>query len=232
MYKLHIPYTGAKLAEEVLDTTKNTFYTHKEKYLNHLSEFFIWHQENNKYILDELIKPFETPRERTSKEAKMKFYKERTDDIVTKEPYNSGANIARNISATNNKYNVKEETISKYVRTILKGFYISIDDHWSRPSEDHLHYIPLTAEEVAYLQSLFKSKSNNDLNYKYCAEYEAGNIDRQEFLELLGNNVLNDYQTIMTAFQEKYGYRPIKTKKFQPAPEKNTSFNWDARKPD
>lgn len=227
MYQLNLAYNGKQLAENVFGISGKSFYNKKEFYLNHLSQYFVWHQDKTKYILDSVIKPFETPKDKNSKEVKMQFYKERTDDIVTKEPYNSGANIARNISATNNKYNVKEETISKYVRTILKGFYISIDDRWSRPSEDHLHYIPLTAEEVAYLQSLFKSKSNNDLNYKYCAEYEAGNIDRQEFLELLGNNVLNDYQTIMTAFQEKYGYRPIKTKKFQPAPEKNTSFSWD-----
>lgn len=153
----------------------------------------------------------------------MQYYKEKTDKIITAEPYNSGANVARNIQ-TNNKYDVQDDTVARYVRTILKGFYISNDDRWSRPTADKLHYVPLTEEEIKYLNSLFKSKSNNDLNYKYCAEYEAGNITRQEFLELLGNNVLNDYQAIMDAFIAKYGYRPIKTKKFQRADAPQSAF--------
>lgn len=228
MYQLNVPYTGSKLASEVLNIGNSTFFNKKDHYLNYLSKYFKWHKEKSKYVLDELIQEYETPKERNNSKAKLEFYKERTDKIVAKEPYNSGANIARNIEKHDNKYNVKQDTISKYVRTILKGFYISIDDRWSRPSEDKLHYIPLTPEELEYLNALFKSKSNNELNYKYCAEYEAGNIDRQEFLELLGNNVLNDYQAIMTAFQEKYGYRPIKTKKFEPKTKAmEESFNWE-----
>ena len=36
MYKLNTPYSGAKLAEEVFQTTKQSFYSHKQKYLDHL----------------------------------------------------------------------------------------------------------------------------------------------------------------------------------------------------
>lgn len=223
MYELSVPYTGAKLCKNVFNISSSTFYRHKDIYLQHLSEYFKWHQDKDKYVLDEIIKPYETLKEKNSKEVKMQYYKERTDKIIATEPYNSGSNVARNIQQ-NNKYQVQDDTVSRYVRTILKGFYISIDDRWSRPSDDKLHYIPLTEEEVEYLNSLFKSKSNNELNYKYCAEYEAGNITRQEFLELLGTNVLNDYQAIMDAFIAKYGYRPIKTKKFQRADAPQTAF--------
>lgn len=218
MIELNKSYTGAKLSKELFNISSNTFYRHKDQYLKHLSEYYIWHQDDkSRYILDKEIKPYETIKEKNSKEVKMQYYKERTDKIVAAEPYNSGANVARNIQ-TNNKYNVQDDTVSRYVRTILKGFYVATDDRWSRPSEDKLHYIPLTDEELDYLNTLFKSKSNNELNYKYCAEYEAGNITRQEFLELLGGNVLNDYQHIMDLFIEKYGYRPIKTKKFEQTP--------------
>lgn len=227
MYKLNTPYSGAKLAEEVFQTTKQSFYSHKQKYLDHLSDYFEWTMVGSKYVLTKELKPFETTTEKKSAEKKQEYYKERTDEIVSKEPYNSGANIARNIQQ-NNKYKVKQETVARYVRTVLKGFYISMDDRWSRPSEDKLHYIPLTEEELTYLHNLFKTHSNNELNFKYCAEFEAGNIDRQEFLELLGNNVLNDYQSIMSAFVEKYGYRPIKTKKFEPKTKAmEESFSWE-----
>ena len=223
MYELNKSYTGAKLCKELFNISSSTFYRHKDTYLQHLSEYFNWHKDGEKYILDEEIKPYESLKEKNSKEVKMQYYKERTDKIIEKEPYNSGANVARNIQ-TNNKYDVQDDTVSRYVRTILKGFYISIDDRWSRPTEDKLHYVPLTEEEVESLNSLFKSKSNNELNYKYCAKYEAGNITRQEFLELLGSNVLNDYQHIMDMFIEKYGYRPIKTKKFERADAPRSAF--------
>lgn len=214
MYQLHTPYTGTQLAKELFHIAGNTFSKKKQTYLNHLSEYFKWHMEKSKYVLDAEIKPYETLKEKNSKEKKMEYYKQRTDTIIAAEPYNSGSNVARNIQQ-NNKYKVQTDTVSRYVRTILKGFYISFDSRWSKPSEDRLHYIPLTNEELQYLHSLFQSKSNNELNYTYCAEYEAGNITKEEFLELLGNAVLIDYNEIMLMFQDKYGYRPIKTKKFE-----------------
>lgn len=226
MYKLNQPYTGSQLAKEVFNITGNTFSKKKQLYLNHLSEYFKWHQEKTKYILDEEIKPYESLKEKNAKEKKMEYYKERTNKIIADEPYNSGSNVARNIQQ-NNKYNVQTDTVSRYVRTILKGFYISFDSRWSRPSEDNLHYIPLTDEELNYLKMLFQSKNNNnELKYSYCAEYEAGNITKAEFLELLGQAVLVDYNEIMTAFKDKYGYRPIKTKKFEmrePSPQSTTT---------
>lgn len=214
MYQLHTPYTGTQLAEELFHIAGNTFSKKKQTYLNHLNEYFEWHMEKSKYVLDAEIKPYETLKEKNSKEKKMEYYKQRTDTIIAAEPYNSGSNVARNIQR-NNKYKVQTDTVSRYVRTILKGFYISFDSRWSKPSDDKLHYIPLTNEELEYLHSLFQSKSNNELNYTYCAEYEAGNITKEEFLELLGNAVLIDYNEIMLMFQDKYGYRPIKTKKFE-----------------
>lgn len=221
MYQLHTPYTGTQLAETLFQISGRSFANKKQTYLSHLSEYFKWHMEKSKYVLDAEIKPYETLKEKNSKEKKMEYYKQRTDTIIAAEPYNSGSNVARNIQQ-NNKYKVQTDTVSRYVRTILKGFYISFDSRWSKPSEDRLHYIPLTNEELQYLHSLFQSKSNNELNYTYCAEYEAGNITKEEFLELLGNAVLIDYNEIMLMFQDKYGYRPIKTKKFEmrePLPE-------------
>ena len=225
MYQLHTPYTGTQLAEELFNVAGNTFSKKKTLYLNHLSEYFKWHREKSKYILDEELKPYETLKEKNSKEKKMEYYKERTDKIIAAEPYNSGSNVARNIQQ-NNKYKVQTDTVSRYVRTILKGFYISFDSRWSKPSDDKLHYIPLSQEELDYLHNLFQTKSNNELHYSYCAEYEAGNITREEFLELLGHAVLVDYNEIMLMFQDKYGYRPIKTKKFEmrePSPQNATT---------
>lgn len=220
MYEFNIPYTQKELAKEVFNIEANTFSKKKQYYLNHLSEYFSWGlTTKNKYILFAELKPFETPKEKNSKEKRMQYYKERTDKIIAAEPYNSGSNVARNIQV-NNKYQVQEDTVARYVRKLLRQCYITIDDRWSRPSEDNLHYIPLTEEELIYLKELFKTKGNNELNYKYCAEYQAGNISKQEFLELLGDNVLNDYNTIMNLFKERFGYRPIKTKKYEP-------HNWD-----
>ena len=219
-YILNKPYTGAKLAKEIFNISSNTFYAHKEEYLDYLSNFFNWTiTTKGSYILLNEIKPYESLKEKNSKEKRMQYYKERTDKIIAAEPYNSGSNVARNIQV-NNKYNVQEDTVARYVRKVLRQCYTTIDDRWSRPSDDNLHYIPLTEEELTYLKELFKTKGNNELNYKYCAEYQAGNISKQEFLELLGDNVLNDYNTIMNLFKERYGYRPIKTKKYEP-------HNWE-----
>lgn len=221
-YELNVPYSGAKLARELFNISSNTFYAHKEDYLNYLSKYFSWTlTTKGNYILTKELKPYETIKEKNSKEKRMEYYKEKTDTIIAKEPYNSGSNVARNIQV-NNKYKVQDDTVARYVRKILRQFYISVDDRWSRPTEDGLHYVPLTEEELDYLKMLFTTKGNNELNYKYCAEYKAGNITRQEFLELLGDNVLNDYNKIITIFKEKYGYFPIKTKKYQSSPWEDT----------
>lgn len=220
MYELNKPYPARFIAEELFKITPKTFSNSREKYLNHLSQYFDWYlTTKGNYVLEKELQPFETPKEKNAKEKKMEYYKERTNKIVTEEPYNSGSNVARNIQV-NNKYNQKDETVAQYVRQVLRTFYTSVDDRWSRPSEDHLHYIPLTAEELDYLKTLFKTKGNNELNFKYCAEYQAGNLSKQEFLELLGDNVLNDYNAIMNMFKDKFGFRPQKTKKYQP-------FNWE-----
>jgi len=219
-YELNVPYSGAELARELFNISSNTFYAHKEDYLNYLSKYFVWTlTTKGKYMLTKELIPYETIKEKNSKEKRMEYYKEKTDAIIAEEPYNSGSNVARNIQV-NNKYKVQEETVARYVRQVLRTFYTSVDDRWSRPSEDHLHYIPLTAEELDYLKMLFKTKGNNELNFKYCAEYQAGNLSKQEFLELLGDNVLNDYNAIMNMFKDKFGFRPQKTKKYQP-------FNWE-----
>lgn len=222
MYKLNEPYPASFIAEEFFKVTPKSFSNNREKYLQHLSEYFSWTlTTKGKYMLLKELQPYETPKEKVSKEKRMEYYKEKTDTIIAEEPYNSGSNVARNIQV-NNKYKVQDDTVARYVRKILRQFYISVDDRWSRPTEDGLHYVPLTEEELDYLKMLFTTKGNNELNYKYCAEYKAGNITRQEFLELLGDNVLNDYNEIITIFKEKYGYFPIKTKKYQSSPWENT----------
>lgn len=224
MYELNKPYPARFIAEELFKITPKSFSNNREKFLNHLSLYFEWSlTTKGNYILLKELQPFETPREKNNKEKKMQYYKERTDKIIAEEPYNSGSNVARNIQV-NNKYNMQEDTVARYVRKVLRTFYTSVDDRWSRPSDDGLHYIPLTQEELTFLRELFKTKGNNELNYKYCAEYQAGNISRQEFLELLGDNVLNDYNMIMSLFKDKYGYRPIKTKKYSP-------YNWETPTP-
>lgn len=220
MYELNKPYSAHFIAEEFFKVTPKSFSNNRERYLNHLSLYFDWYlTTKGKYVLVKELQPYETPKEKNSKEKRMQYYKERTDKIIAAEPYNSGSNVARNIQV-NNKYQVQEDTVARYVRKLLRQCYTTIDDRWSRPSEDNLHYIPLTQEELTYLKELFKTKGNNELNYKYCAEYQAGNISKQEFLELLGDNVLNDYNTIMNLFKERFGYRPIKTKKYEP-------HNWE-----
>jgi hypothetical protein len=59
------------------------------------------------------------PRKTALKEIKA-FYSEKTDDLININPWNTGANIARQIIAKDNRYDHKEGTAANYVRPILK----------------------------------------------------------------------------------------------------------------
>lgn len=134
----------------------------KEDLLEHLKTFFdmdVLITDNNNYtfIVYEQLFEYE-PLPRKVNEAKREHYRQLTHQAIEKSPYNTGANIARNIKYNKQEMdNDKVDTISRYNCKVLKeDFYRNSDEAiWCYCDDDKLNYIPLDKEQLEFLYSLF-----------------------------------------------------------------------------
>lgn len=134
------------------------------------------------------------------------FYETEADHILQYKPRNTGANIAREIEAKNNKYNHKDSTIANYVRPYLKANYYVDDKEWCSINYAHYTYDKITDEELKYLNQQFNKHLSSAQAAAIVADAEAGYSTKDEaYAKLRGC-----YDNAMRAFKDKYGFRPYK----------------------
>ena len=167
---------------------------------------------SNSFEVKEEYAPLE-PLPRKTKSIEMKqFYKEETDKIVKYNPWNSGANIARQIIAKENKYEHKEGTATNYVRPVLKeGYVVSEDRKWMRLDYGRFKYEELSEEQVEYLKGLFTKYLGKVDIADILASEEAGYISK----EMAYSQIKGNYNMAMEEFVDRYGFRPIKIGKYE-----------------
>ena len=167
---------------------------------------------SNVFVVNEEFAPLEKlPRKTKSVEMK-EFYREQTDRIVQVNPWNSGANIARQIISKDNKYDHKEGTATNYVRPILKEEdTVSEDRKWMRLEYSTFRYVELSEEEVEYLKELFTKHLGKASIADIIASEEAGYISK----EAAYGKIKGSYNDAMEEFMERYGFRPIKIGKYE-----------------
>lgn len=147
------------------------------------------------------------PLPRKSKIPEIKaFYETETGHILQYKPLNTGANVAREIEAKNNKYNHKDGTIANYIRPYIKARYDINDKVWCKINYQLYCYEPIDEEELKYLNSLFSKYLSSTTTADIMSEVEAGYINKEEGYEKLKGH----YNDAIEAFKKKYSFRPYK----------------------
>lgn len=134
------------------------------------------------------------------------FYEAETDHILQYKPLNTGANVAREIEAKNNKYNHKDGTIANYIRPYIKARYEVNDKVWCKVNYDLYCYEPIDEQELKYLNSLFNKYLSSNTTADIISEVEAGYINKEEGY----NKLKGHYNDAMKEFKDHYGFRPYK----------------------
>lgn len=210
---------STKEVQDKLQISKDTWKRRREEILEYLKGFWVYEIVTegrcNCFVVyneTEDLKPL--PRKTALKEIKA-FYSEKTDDLINNNPWNTGANIARQIIAKDNRYDHKEGTAANYVRPILKEEY-TITEHkeWHKPNYITFVYEPLEEEEKEYLNELFKKymhRLSSESIIEAIAAEDAGYCTKEEAYD----QIKGTYNQVMNEFKEKYGYRPIKIGKYE-----------------
>lgn len=206
-----------KELRELLHISDNTWREKRDEIFEYLNEFFDYEviSKGRAIYIDihSQYKEYE-PIPKKSEVAR-KYYKEKTKEELTDQPWNTGANIARNIIRKGqNKFDHREGTICNYVRPILKNAIVS-GKQWMQSDKENYTYVPLTEEEQKYLNALFHGKVDPNEDYDSLQEYKAGYITRKEVGEEVLNRVEIRYDMVMEKFKRKFGFIPIYVKHFE-----------------
>lgn len=216
---------SAAAFKKLLQIPDRAWRERREDLLDHLNKFFIYEVKvegryTNFYVKEQLAE-YEPLKSKRDMEKVKQYYEGEVDRIVKQKPYNTGANISRNIIADGkNVFNHAEYTISRHVRPIINESFTPLmcEKKWVRLSEDGLDYIPLTEEQVEYLYDLIARNSKEGLHQKEIeafAEYKNGYIDEHELKTVLMHNVGQSYGSLMQDFKRKFGFYPQRVRKLQ-----------------
>lgn len=130
-------YSREELAEVYFKTSANTFSRNKQRYLDHLSQYYKWHMEGRYYVLEEEIKPWEPVKKgrSVSKDKIQEDYIKAMHEIIDNDPtqfLNSGANLTRHAKKKNpnqicERYNHQKKTMNRYFCESLSLEYPSAE---------------------------------------------------------------------------------------------------------
>lgn len=217
-------YSATSL-RELLKITERMWRDRRPELLEHLSKYFDYEMKTEgRYIyfyIKEQYGEYQPLLAKKNIEKMTKYYESEIERLVQIEPYNTSANMSRNVIADNkNIYNHVEGTISRYMRPIVKEKYTPPiqEKAWMRLDESRLHYIPLTEEQLDFLQGLFKDNSREartSRQIELFAEYRSGYITEIELKSKLFDDVGATYESLMSQFKKQFGFRPQLVKKLE-----------------
>lgn len=140
------------------------------------------------------------------------YYYEKTKEEVSRQHWNTGSCIARNlINKKENKYSHTEGTMANYIRPIIRNNFNEPNGkhQWMKIAEDRLSYLPLSEEEAGYLKQLFDAHNTNNQSAEIMGLYKAGYLTKREAQEKIFNITDYWYGSIMNEFREKFHFTPI-----------------------
>lgn len=216
---------SATMFKKLLAIPDRAWRERREELLDHLKKFFIYEikvegRYTNFYVQEQFAE-YEPLGSKKDMEKIKQYYEGEVDRIVKQKPYNTGANISRNIIADGrNIFNHAEGTICNHVCPIVKENYIPpiCEKKWVRLSDDRLDYIPLNEEQLSYLYELIAHNSKEGMHQKEIeafADYKSGYIDEHELKAVLMHNVGQSYGALMQMFKGKFGFYPMRVGKLQ-----------------
>lgn len=211
--------------KKILNISERAWRERKEEVLEHLKCYFDYELRKEgrrvNFYIKEQYAEYQTLQKKKDMEKIIVYYENEIRRIIAVEPYNTSANMARNVVAEGrNLYEHKPETVSKHMSPSVKQKFIPPmpEKAWMKQTEDKLHYVPLEPEELEFLYSLFKKNSHESrLNrqIELFAEYRSGYIDEAELKAELFNDTARTYESLMSEFKKEFGFRPQLIKKLQ-----------------
>lgn len=223
MIELNRKYSGKELAKELFDISDGTFRNSKQEYLDYMSEFYEWHQEKSKYVFTKVLKPY-VPKVKGRKSTKNKIssdYEIAVYKLLSVEPWNTGAGIARDITFGNRymqkTYHHKPRTAYNYVLPITKENYDITERKWKAYMDggfsDMSDYE--LAEWKALLNACFGNRGDISMEQDLAIMKEAGDISDEDYKEMLAKINDNKYQAALDMWKKKYGYRPVRVNYYE-----------------
>lgn len=201
---------GLEEFKKVLNISKRMWDERKEELLEYFKIFFKYRIEmkgrSYQFIIEEQYCEYEPLPKKSKMPELKKFYAEETDRIVAEKPLNSGSNVAREIMATNNKFNHKEETAATYVRQYLKVNYEISHKEWCKVNYETFSYDRISEEQKAYLFELFNKHVNSIVVVDILSDIEMGYVSKDQCYDCIRPYYLN----ALSDFKLKYGFRPYK----------------------
>lgn len=202
-------YTLTEL-KTALHISKRAWEERKQEVLEWMKLFFDYEitlkgRSYQFHIKKQFIEYEPFPKKKDTAEIKA-FYEQETDHLIQYKPLNTGANIAREINAKNNQYNHAEGTIANYIRPYIKAKYYVDDKVWCKVNYADYCYEPIEDQELKYLNSLFNKYLSSETTASIIGDVEAGYINQEEGY----NKLKGHYNDAMSAFKDKYGFRPYK----------------------
>lgn len=211
--------------KKILGISERAWRERKEEILEHFKNFFDYEirkeGRNINFYLKTQYLEYEPLQKKKDIEKIKAHYEQEIREIIAVKPYNTSANMGRNIVAMgHNLYEHQPETVSGYLRPMVKEkFSPPIPAKaWMKSTSDHLDYEPLTEEELAFLYELFERNSHEarvKRQVELFAEYRSGYIDEAELKSELFNDTARTYESLMSEFKRKFGFRPQLIKKLQ-----------------
>lgn len=196
--------------KKLLSISDKMWKTRKEELLDWLSLFFDYEITTKgrgyQFNIKEQYCEYEPmPRKNDAKKA-MAFYQKRTDEILSVKPRNTGANLAREIVATNNECNHKEDTAASYIRPYLKKNYTVHNKEWCQINYDTFSYDKISDKQLKDLNELFEKHLDSKTTAEIMGDTEAGYTSKEEAYDKLRVRYLDALED----FKMKYGFRPYK----------------------
>lgn len=210
-------YTLAEF-RKIAQISCNDWKRHKQEVIDWYSKYFDFNITGNdratRVTITKIYDDFEPYPGYRDKNSMEDFYRQKTDEILSKAPRNSGSNIGRIITATDNKYKHKATTAAVHVRPILKNDYTQLGAEWCKFNKDTNEYIEITAEQKEFLRKLLSSEKEGADIIEYQIDLIHNYKTRRISAEELANQ-LEEYNTTsvvgaLAEFESKYGFRPIR----------------------
>ena len=211
--------------KKILGISERAWRERKEEILEHFKNFFDYEirkegRNINFYLKTQYIE-YEPLRKKKDIEKIKAHYEQEIREIIAVKPYNTSANMGRNIVAMgHNLYEHQAETVSGYLRPMVKEKFTPPipTKAWMKSTPNHLDYEPLTEEELTFLYGLFERNSHESRvkrQVELFAEYRSGYIDETELKSELFNDTARTYESLMSEFKRKFGFRPQLIKKLE-----------------
>ena len=210
--------------KKILNISDYQWKKRKEDLIQHLMLYFdldivISDNSNYTFIIYQQYDEYEPLPRKGHNEKRRAYYKDITHEILEKEPYNSGSNIARVTVRDKKQYEQDSwRTVANHAREIMKEDYDKTEEHiWGFIDESMpAGYSLLTNEQVKYLNNLFadgavdKTKSEAHIY----SQKQQGIISEQQAEKQLSKNNSNYYSSIFKNFKQKFGRMPISIPKW------------------